>query len=209
MATYCTLRSPPVTLLWFRTSVPICVPSGVRHGSPPAGVWVSESGAACPSSVAGRTCGFVACGRARTATGGCDAEEWDERRGSVRARCGSRGTTAAPPGRQETSPKRTPKRIIAATVSRFTLLLLRGRLCGEHRATTGGDLCRQQAVHVRGPYGVLEVLSVVAQASAAAPRLADAGAVLVTPAFLRPTFSSRLASLLRSVVPHAGAGAPP
>ena len=67
---------------------------------------------------------------------GRDEEECDEPRESLRARCGSRSRTAAPPGRQETSPERKPTRIVAASVSRFTLLL-RDRFSGGDSPPSG------------------------------------------------------------------------
>ena len=111
--------------------------------------------------------------RPRGESYGRDEEECDEQRESVRARCGSPCSTAAPPGRQETNPERKPTRILAATVSRFTLRL-RGRFSGGYSTPLGDDPCRHQSVHVWASFGVRRLLPVNAQAPTLAKRRAPA-----------------------------------
>ena len=100
-------------------------------------------------------------------------EECDEQPESMSVRRGSPGPTAAPLGRQETSPKRRPVRILAATGFRFTLLPW-DRLSGASHIALGDDPCFQPSASVLAPSGVLQALPAGARAST--PALLSVGA---------------------------------
>ena len=101
-------------------------------------------------------------------------EASDEQRKSKRVRRGSPGPTAAPLGRQETSPERAPSCILAAFVIGF-ILLHPGRLSGECRTAMGDPLCPHSSMIDWAPSGAFKALPLNAPVSAAARYPVGAG----------------------------------